>query len=163
MSKKSYEDRKSRLCVGDAVLFCLKQSHMAKNCHGSVKCLICGRRHYVLLCPELRNPSSSKDKMINGEEHPVEVLLTNLPTEREVYCKTITIRLRHKDMCTSRRQICNKILEMEDAKLNKLKIYRHCRMVFGISSSLFLLNVTVKYHLGQDRFQTETLQIQWIN
>ncbi|GFX08800.1 retrovirus-related Pol polyprotein from transposon opus [Trichonephila clavipes] len=57
---------------------------MAKKYHSSVKCLICGRRHYVLLCPELRkeNPSSSKDKMINGKEHPTEVLLTNLPTER---------------------------------------------------------------------------------
>ncbi|PRD23664.1 UNVERIFIED_CONTAM: hypothetical protein NCL1_45797 [Trichonephila clavipes] len=34
--------------------------------------------------------------MINGEVYPTEVLLTNIPTEREVYLKTIMIRLRHK-------------------------------------------------------------------
>ncbi|GFW72725.1 transposable element Tc1 transposase [Trichonephila clavipes] len=80
------------------IVFHLKQGRMAKNCHSSVKCLIYGRRHYVLLCSELRkeNSSPSKDKMIIGEEHPTEVLLTNLLTEREVYLKTITIRLRHK-------------------------------------------------------------------
>ncbi|GFY58622.1 DUF1758 domain-containing protein [Trichonephila inaurata madagascariensis] len=87
----------------------LKHGHMAKSYHSSVKCLICGWRHYVLLCPELRkeNLSSSKDKMITGEEHPTEVLLTNLPTEREVYLKSITIRLSHKgkEICIANIQL----------------------------------------------------------
>ncbi|GFY37349.1 uncharacterized protein TNIN_317061 [Trichonephila inaurata madagascariensis] len=68
MSKKSYEDRKSEVMRRRCCLICLKHDHMAKNCHSSV---ICGRRHYVLLCPELRKeyPSSSKDKMINVERN----------------------------------------------------------------------------------------------
>ncbi|XP_035231138.1 uncharacterized protein LOC118203001 [Stegodyphus dumicola] len=46
----------------------------------------------------------------------------------------------------------------EDAKRTKLKIYRHCRVVFGITSSPFLLNATIKYHLRLQKFQTENLQ-----
>ncbi|GFX57308.1 uncharacterized protein TNCV_3914721 [Trichonephila clavipes] len=46
--------------------------------------------------------------MINGEVHPTEVLLTNIPTEREVYLKTIMIRLRHKG-----KEICVRAL-MDD-------------------------------------------------
>ncbi|GFR08857.1 transposable element Tc1 transposase [Trichonephila clavata] len=71
---------------------------MANKCHSSVKCLIRGRRHYMLLCSDLRkeNSSSSKDKEINEEENPTEALLTNIPIEQEVYLKTIMIRLRHK-------------------------------------------------------------------
>ncbi|GFQ86326.1 uncharacterized protein TNCT_523641 [Trichonephila clavata] len=63
-----------------------------------MKCLICGRRHYVLLCPDLRkeNPSSPKDKGFNEEENSTEALSINIPAEQEVYLKTIIIRLRHK-------------------------------------------------------------------
>ncbi|XP_035218928.1 uncharacterized protein LOC118192134 [Stegodyphus dumicola] len=40
-----------------------------------------------------------------------------------------------------------KFLWMEDGDPNNLKIYRHCRVVFGLTSSPFLLSVTLKYHL----------------
>ncbi|GFR03954.1 uncharacterized protein TNCT_224081 [Trichonephila clavata] len=70
MSNKSYEDQKSEVIRRRCCFVCLKSGHIAKKCHSSVKCLICGRRHYVLLCPDLRkeNPSSQKDKEINEEE-----------------------------------------------------------------------------------------------
>ncbi|GFU79805.1 uncharacterized protein TNCV_4928361 [Trichonephila clavipes] len=51
-----------------------------------------------------------------------------------------------------------RFLWWKDAKLDKFKIYRHCRMVLGISSKPFLLNAVVRYHLEEDKFQTETLQ-----
>lgn len=40
-----------------------------------------------------------------------------------------------------------KFLWMEDGDHNKLKIYRHCRVVFGLTSSPFLLCATLKHHL----------------
>ncbi|GFQ79560.1 integrase catalytic domain-containing protein [Trichonephila clavata] len=84
MSNKSYEDRKSEVIRRRCCLVCLKPGHMAKKCHSGVKCLICGRRPYVLLCPDLRkeNPSPN-DKGIYEEENPTEALLTNIPAEQE--------------------------------------------------------------------------------
>ncbi|GFY44238.1 hypothetical protein TNIN_409951 [Trichonephila inaurata madagascariensis] len=65
MSKKSCKDRKSEVMHWRCCLVCLKYGHMAKKCHSSVKCLICGRRHYVLLHPDVRkeNPISPKDTL----------------------------------------------------------------------------------------------------
>ncbi|GBO29446.1 hypothetical protein AVEN_70876-1, partial [Araneus ventricosus] len=75
--------------------------HLAKRCHSSVRCLICKRRHYPLLCPDLRKEKesnfSSKDRTDDNEQRSTETLLTNLPSEHEIYLKTIMIRLRNRD------------------------------------------------------------------
>ncbi|GFS77117.1 uncharacterized protein NPIL_29491 [Nephila pilipes] len=79
-------------------LVCLKPGHMAKRCDSSVKCLICRRRHYALLCPDLRKDKiTSKSREVDEKQHSTETLLTNLPLERKIYLKTITVRLRHKN------------------------------------------------------------------
>ncbi|GFR11981.1 uncharacterized protein TNCT_461931 [Trichonephila clavata] len=102
MPNKSYEDQKLKVILRRCCLVCLKPGHMAKKYHSSAKYLSCGKRHYVLLCPDLRkeNPSSPKDKGIYEE-----ALLINIPTEQEVYLKTLMIRLRHKD-----KEICVRAL-----------------------------------------------------
>ncbi|GFS28990.1 DUF1758 domain-containing protein [Trichonephila inaurata madagascariensis] len=86
--------------------------HLAKRCHSRVRCLICKRRHYPLLCPELRKEKetnfSSKDRTTNNEQKSTETLLTNLPSEHEIYLKTIMIRLRNRD-----KEVCVRAL-LED-------------------------------------------------
>nr|XP_015912433.1 uncharacterized protein LOC107443167 [Parasteatoda tepidariorum] len=42
-----------------------------------------------------------------------------------------------------------RFLWMIDGDLNKLKIYRHCRVVFGLTCSPFLLSATLKHHLAK--------------
>ncbi|GFT37351.1 integrase catalytic domain-containing protein [Trichonephila clavipes] len=75
--------------------------HLAKRCHSRVRCLICKRRHYPLLCPDLRKEKetnfSSEDRTTDNEQKSTETLLTNLPSEHEIYLKTIMIRLRNRD------------------------------------------------------------------
>ncbi|GFY67976.1 DUF1758 domain-containing protein [Trichonephila inaurata madagascariensis] len=82
-------------------LVCLKVGHLAKRCHSRVRCLICKRRHYPLLCPDLLKEKetnfSSKDRTTDNEQKSTEILLTNLPSEHEIYLKTIMIRLRNRD------------------------------------------------------------------
>ncbi|GFQ96590.1 transposable element Tc1 transposase [Trichonephila clavata] len=94
----NYEDRKSQVMPKRCCPVCLKPGHMAKKCHSNVKCLICERRHYALLCPDLRKDTNSysKGKVAKEEQKSTEVLLTNIPSEREIYLNIITDRLRHK-------------------------------------------------------------------
>ncbi|GFT05094.1 uncharacterized protein NPIL_35041, partial [Nephila pilipes] len=109
ISNLVYEDRKGQVMFKRCCLVCLKPGHMAKRCHSSVKCLICGRRHYALLCPDLRKDKiSSKSREVDEEQHSTETLLTNLPLERKIYLKTITVRLRHKN-----KEVCVRAL-MDD-------------------------------------------------
>ncbi|GIY98480.1 hypothetical protein CEXT_502411 [Caerostris extrusa] len=79
-------------------LICLKPGHKAKKGHSNVRCLICERRHYALLCPDLRKGNSSlpKRKVADEEAKSTEILLTNNSSEYEIYLKTIIVRLRHK-------------------------------------------------------------------
>ncbi|GFT24320.1 DUF1758 domain-containing protein [Nephila pilipes] len=101
LSDMSYEDRKSQVIRKRCCLVCLKVGHLAKRCHSSVRCLICKRIHYPLLCPDLckekESNFSSKDRTADNEQRSTEILLTNLPSEHEIYLKTIMIRLRNRD------------------------------------------------------------------
>ncbi|GFU48524.1 transposable element Tc1 transposase [Nephila pilipes] len=109
ISNLAYEDRKGQVMRKRCCLVCLKPGHMAKRCHSSVKCLICGRRHYALLCPDLRKDKiSSKSREVDEEQYSTETLLTNLPLERKIYLKAITVRLRHKN-----KEVCVRAL-MDD-------------------------------------------------
>ncbi|GFU02973.1 hypothetical protein TNCV_2209351 [Trichonephila clavipes] len=55
---------------GDAVLFALNMVIWQKKLSNSGKCLICGRRHCVLLRPDIRkeNPISPKDNLNNAKK-----------------------------------------------------------------------------------------------
>ncbi|XP_055928545.1 uncharacterized protein LOC129959681 [Argiope bruennichi] len=41
---------------------------------------------------------------------------------------------------------------------SKLEFFRHCRVVFGVASSPFLLNASIRHHLDSAEFQNESLQ-----
>ncbi|GFV70273.1 DUF1758 domain-containing protein [Trichonephila clavipes] len=64
----------------------------------------------------------------------------------------LQIRLRTEDRNVLR------FLWWENVECSKIRIYRHCRVVFGVSSSTFLLNATISYHLEQEKFQTESFR-----
>ncbi|GIX94843.1 transposable element Tc1 transposase [Caerostris darwini] len=94
----NYNYRKEQIMRKRCCLVCLKPGHMAKKCQRNVRWLICERRYYVLLCPDLRKGISylPKSKIADEEAKSTEILLANLPSEYEIYLKTIIVRLRHK-------------------------------------------------------------------
>ncbi|GFT83805.1 integrase catalytic domain-containing protein [Trichonephila clavipes] len=120
LSDMSYEDKKSQVKRKRCCLVCLKVEHLEKRCYSRVRCLICKRRHYPLLCPDLRKEKetnfSSKDRTTDNEQKSTETLLTNLPSEHEIYLKTIMIRLRNTD-----KEVCVRALLDDDPSGTILK------------------------------------------
>ncbi|GFT49759.1 integrase catalytic domain-containing protein [Trichonephila clavipes] len=72
LSDMSYENRKSQVIRKRCCLVCLKVGHLAKRCH-------------------------SRDRTTHNEQKSTETLLRNLPSEHEIYPKTIMISLRNRD------------------------------------------------------------------
>ncbi|GFW12918.1 integrase catalytic domain-containing protein [Trichonephila clavipes] len=93
LSDMSYEDRKSQVIRKRCCLVCLKVGHLAKRCHSRVRCLIGKRKHYPLLCTDLRKEKEtnflSKDRTTDNEQKSTETLLTNLPSEHEITSKLL--------------------------------------------------------------------------
>ncbi|GFU02710.1 hypothetical protein TNCV_1384391 [Trichonephila clavipes] len=96
--------------LGDAVLFALNMVIWQKNCHNSGKCLICGRRHYVLLRPDVRkeNPISPKDILNNAKKKT----------------SWITSELTNEDIQKPRLAVLG-IVQIEQLYQLKEKIQRH--------------------------------------
>ncbi|GIY49126.1 transposable element Tc1 transposase [Caerostris darwini] len=94
----NYDDRKKQVMPKRCCFVCLKSGHMTKKRHSNVRCLICERRHYALLCPGLRKGINSlpKSKVADEEAKSTEILLTNHSSEYEIYLKTIIVRQRQK-------------------------------------------------------------------
>ncbi|GFY42016.1 integrase catalytic domain-containing protein [Trichonephila inaurata madagascariensis] len=120
LSDMRYEDRKSQVIRKRCCFVCLKVGHLAKRCHSRVRCLICKRRHYPLLCPDLRKEKetnfSSKDRTTDNEQKSTETLLTTLPSEHEIYLKTIVIRLRNRD-----KEVCVRALMDDGSQLSYIE------------------------------------------
>lgn len=55
----SYEDKKNLVMKRGACLICLRKGHISKFCKARVKCLICNRRHLMVMCQQI--PSQVKD------------------------------------------------------------------------------------------------------
>lgn len=50
-----------------------------------------------------------------------------------------------------------RFLWWKDADCSSIIEYRHCRVVFGVTSSPFLLNATISHHLSLEKFQDEEM------
>ncbi|GBM14893.1 hypothetical protein AVEN_28614-1 [Araneus ventricosus] len=61
------EEKKTAVLRKGLCLVCLKTGHMAKKYYSNVRFVICLKRHYAILCPELLNTSKNvfpkQDKM----------------------------------------------------------------------------------------------------
>jgi hypothetical protein len=74
-SHMSFEEKKTKMDQSRCCFACLRTGHGAKKCKTFVKCVICSRRHYVVVCPELSSvrsgssrPSQSKGESSNKEK-----------------------------------------------------------------------------------------------
>lgn len=97
--KLSLDKKKSILSNNKACFCCLKIGHQARLCRARLKCVICGRSHFPLMCPSL--PANSQQKVsgpskLGDNSVPNEVSKELVSVDgacSHVFMQTLKIRL----------------------------------------------------------------------
>ncbi|UYV82365.1 hypothetical protein LAZ67_21001798 [Cordylochernes scorpioides] len=84
-----FKDKRARIYEKRCCLKCLKPGHLAKACKRTVRCNICAKGHYVLLCPDL--PCNRKEKTHVSEV--VQSALANQQCTRDVTLMTLMVNI----------------------------------------------------------------------
>ena len=81
--KLTYDERKMKLAEAKVCFRCLKSGHRAQHCKSFVRCVICQKRHVVLVCPTLKDqPKGNPNKKYNSKTE-VSHSNSNTTSERE--------------------------------------------------------------------------------
>ena len=131
--KLSFDVRKNIVKENSCCFKCLKRGHRSRDCRVRLSCGWCGNRHVILFCPDLCNNSNNLKS--NKIESPVK----------------------------------NKVVEQNLASFcslpdrnGKLVVFRHKRVVYGLTCSPFILGAVLEYHfLNIARAVTEKYYSHW--
>ncbi|GBL66607.1 hypothetical protein AVEN_222571-1 [Araneus ventricosus] len=85
------EEKKTTVLRKGLCLVCLRNGHMTKKCHSNVRCVICLKRHYAILCPELLNTSKNVFPKQDKKEENTSTLFTIPSSPRTIYLKTLVV------------------------------------------------------------------------
>ncbi|GBM08089.1 hypothetical protein AVEN_123001-1 [Araneus ventricosus] len=89
------EEKKTAVLRKGLCLVCLRNGHMAKKCHSNVRCVLCLKRHYAILCPELLNTSKNVFPKQDKKEENTSTLFTIPSSPKTIYLKTLVVRLKN--------------------------------------------------------------------
>jgi hypothetical protein len=95
-SHMSFEEKKTKMDQSKCCFACLRTGHGAKKCKTFVKCVICSRRHYVVVCPELSSVRSSPKlvkQSTEGSSNSKEVKDLTPTCQGTVLLQTLRIKL----------------------------------------------------------------------
>ena len=85
--KLSLDDRKGIIFKKRCCYVCLKRRHKARECRSSVKCLVCGGRHFPIMCSAVSK--NIRNYEIKRNEHPNSQNIKKGKT----YLKTLLVKL----------------------------------------------------------------------
>ncbi|OXA47143.1 Cellular nucleic acid-binding protein [Folsomia candida] len=95
------EERRSKVRESRACFVCLRKGHAAKVCRAVVKCKLCSKRHYALVCPELSHQRGSPDnrngQAVNQASTETSSYQSSIQCDGEVLLKTVLVRVRHQN------------------------------------------------------------------
>jgi len=88
LNQKNDEIKKKNGCF-----FCLKVGHRAKQCKTNVRCLLCSKRHWGVMCPNLQTNQKRNDVEKKKEEETQNVSLASTSFPDEVFLQTLLINV----------------------------------------------------------------------
>ncbi|GBO00251.1 hypothetical protein AVEN_145243-1, partial [Araneus ventricosus] len=89
------EEKKTAVLRKGLCLVCLRNGHMAKKCHSNARCVLCLKRHYAILYPELLNTSKNVFHKQDKKEENTSTLFTIPSSPKTIYLKTLVVRLKN--------------------------------------------------------------------
>ncbi|XP_011858695.1 PREDICTED: uncharacterized protein LOC105556222 [Vollenhovia emeryi] len=138
--KMALNDRKSVLQTKKACFNCLKIGHSSRICRGNIKCALCDRRHFVLMCPEVVSDHSTPP---SNEAVKDEKTLLNRTRGPEVILQTVHAIIRNQqaekivrvffDSGSTRSYVCKDLVH--DMKYEPIGALRLKQSLFGNMSS----------------------------
>ncbi|XP_071036497.1 uncharacterized protein [Parasteatoda tepidariorum] len=97
-AKLAYHQKQELIKNKKACFICLKFGHKAKYCKSSVKCLICAKRHWSIMCAELSpNKHEVKDEKVIDSSECQNVILANSCCSGEIFLQTLMVNIESKE------------------------------------------------------------------
>ncbi|KAJ8940918.1 hypothetical protein NQ317_010177 [Molorchus minor] len=93
----TYDKKKKLIAEKKACFCCLKIGHLHRKCRTRVICLVCGKRHVVLMCPEVKSNKRPELQERSSEEQNIPSLSTANYTSTHVFLQTLKVRLVGRD------------------------------------------------------------------
>ncbi|GFY60005.1 pro-Pol polyprotein [Trichonephila inaurata madagascariensis] len=90
--KLDFEQKQEILKNKRCCFTCLKFGHQSKVCKSNVQCLLCNKRHWALMCPEL--PSNKMRVKTPDLEEKRDVTLSNHCAAEEVLLQTLQVNIK---------------------------------------------------------------------
>ncbi|GFY19652.1 DUF1758 domain-containing protein [Trichonephila clavipes] len=73
---------------------CLKPNHRAKNCKSKVQCVFCGRKHYIVCCPEFKQ---KLDAIAECKQESCESsTLSSTCISGRIFLQTLVVAFQHE-------------------------------------------------------------------
>lgn len=88
----SLEERKEAIKKKGGCYICLKKGHMARACKAFVKCMSCGKRHLVILCPDIEAQRKPVEPKGENKENP-EVISNFSSNNKAILLQTVVVKV----------------------------------------------------------------------
>lgn len=97
--KLSFQEKQGKIKENKACFICLRIGHSYKNCKTNVKCIVCGKKHWAVMCPEIlvnQKKNEVLDTDNNNKYGKQNVSLSNISCSEEVLLQTLIVKLKSK-------------------------------------------------------------------
>ncbi|XP_035205732.1 uncharacterized protein LOC118180771 [Stegodyphus dumicola] len=101
--KMTSEERQKAVLNSRSCFLCLDRKHVIAKCKKRTSCVICGKKHHILLCRNIQAESKSPVPVSTNKDENTDAVperdetLANLARTTNVFLQTLTVTLKGRD------------------------------------------------------------------